>query len=296
MDPITLLPIIAIGIYALFGRKKKPFKKKKKKKCAPYGVDRDKILTQAQTALDQGVVGPDRVAAYVAAALFAKDSKGETIPWPKAAPWQLPAESAAALVCLLAEIKVIVRELPIPEEPGSDIPTPGEILTDLIASEPTPGKFYLIKKNDVALGIHGLMKQALAKVSAIGAGKSQNFLKYLKHMTAGPGTWNYDIYGRDKNTKNWKKYTNSQGRNLGAAWLPRHKNAIAAITNGRMPERNITLSGSKAGDGASYALLWFPPIDKDSLENNVVTSAGMKWDDGSSVLNPPPELLSLLDG
>src|SRR5690606_10929809 len=110
-----------------------------------------------------------------------------------------------------------------------------------------------------------------------------------------PGTWNWDLYSRTTFTSNWPAYTGNDGRNIGTAWLPRHQSAITKIASGKLPQRNISTAGAKVGPGSSYGLVWIPPLDEDSLRDlGVVTDGGMAWDNGTSVLNPPPELLSLL--
>lgn len=296
MDPVTLIPLAAVAAIALFSGGSKKTKKKKKQapqQCPPFSIDAEAVAAQVEAAVNAGMSGIDRISIYVGSTLYPKDQNGKVIPWPKSSPWQLPGTTDEPVLCLLGEIKDIVSSLDVPDD--DDDPTPGEILTDLIAATPTPGKFSLIKKDQIALGNGGLVAQYLNKVSPGSGSDGQLRLKMLRHMTGNAGDWNYDKYGRTKTTGNWPAYTNNNGRNLGAAFLPRHKNAISDITNGKDPQRNITLTGEKDGPGASYALLWWPPIDKNALTNlGAITSVGLTWDDGSSVLNPPPELLSKL--
>jgi hypothetical protein len=47
-------------------------------------------------------------------------------------------------------------------------------------------------------------------------------------------------------------------------------------------------------DFGAYGLLWLPPVSADALVVGEVTCAPFTWTDGSSTIDPPPELLALL--
>ncbi len=296
IGPEALIPLGAIAIAALLGSKKKTKKTTKKKaaSCPPFPViDEGLIKSTAQSVLDSGAMGLRRVSSQVGRALYPKDPNGAVIQWPTKAPWELPASTDQSVVCIYAEVIRIVAGMGV--EADEEDETPGEMLTGLLSDKPEFGKFYLIKTGDKALGNSGIMQKALTAAAPL-RGTGSNRLALLKLMTT-PNTYNADLYGRDKFTNNWPAYTGNGGINLGAAWLPRHKNAIQAIASGRMPERNISASGNKSGSGSSYALLWIPPIDVQALKDlDTVTISGETWADGSSVLNPPPSLLELLEG
>lgn len=302
IGPEFLVPvggIIAAFILNSSAKKKKKSRTKSVGKCPPYDViNRDEVIATAQQAASSGLVGKSRVAAYVAQVLYPTDTKGITIPWPKQSPFVLPPDAPEAIVCLYAEIKNIVNDLPIPDEPEPPAITPGQILTGLLSDTPTLGKFYLVKSlqvdpDGIALGGKGLMARALNK-AVPGSATSSNRLSLLRLMSQ-PGTWNPNLYSRDKFTGNWPAYTGVDGKNIGTAWLPRNKAAITTIASGKIPQRNIDVHGAKVGTGTSYGLLWFPPIDVEALQNlGAVTDGGVTWSDGSSVLNPPPELLEML--
>jgi hypothetical protein len=89
----------------------------------------------------------------------------------------------------------------------------------------------------------------------------------------------------------------TDGIGLAAAFLPRNANVLQYVANKQMPPRTILPNGNKIPNatGSSYGLFWFPPVSKDDLEQNgVVTCAPFNWDDGSSTIDPPPQLLNLL--
>lgn len=296
IGPEALLPVGGIIAAFILTRKpkKKSSKKSKGKSCPPFGpIDAAAVKEVAEQGIANGLSGVGQVSSYVGQTLYPKDVNNKAIAWPKSSPWELSASAPEPVVCLYAEIKSVVANLPMPVGPEPGPKKPSDVLTDLLSTTPALGKYYMIKNGDVALGGQGVLAKAL-NAALPGAGTSANRLALLKLMTS-PGTWNRDLYGRTKNTNNWPAYTNNEGQNLGAAWLPRHQSAISKIAAGKMPQRNISLTGSKLGSGSSYALLWIPPLDLDALQDlNVVTDGGMTWDDGSSILNPPPELLSLL--
>lgn len=297
LDPITLLPVAAIvALLSFTGGKKAKAKAKAKptaQACPPFpALDVEEILATAETGIEAGLRTVEQVTAYVAQTLYPRDVNQKAIPWPKASPWELPPGVADPVVCLFGEIRTIVSIIPIPQEPGPK--TTGEILTGLLSDEPTLGKFYLVRhKGPVALGENGVMARALEGAVA-GAGTAKNRVALLKLMTT-PDAWNWDLYSRTRFTSNWPAYTGNSGRNLGTAWLPRNQGAITEIASGRMPKRTINLEGDKVGEGSSYGLLWIPPLDINALKNlGVVTIGNMKWENGSSVLDPPPELFDLL--
>ena len=183
-------------------------------------------------------------------------------------------------------------DLDILDEPGPQ--TLVEIFKDLISETPTPGKFFMLRKGGpVALCKTGVTGKALDKVVA-GAGSNGSHRLALLRLMTQPDTWNWDLYSRDKFTSSWPSCTGVEGRNLGTAWLPRHKKASQSIMVGKIPARNIDLDGNKIGPGARHGLIWIPPLDENLLKNRVVSVGDGKWSDGSSVLNPPPELMSLL--
>lgn len=274
-------------------------------KCPPWQIDKSAILAAAQSALNQGMKGKERIASFVARSLYPVDAKNATIPWPQQPPWQLPLGMDEAHRCLWSEIILIIAELDIPPETAEVKPV--DVLTPLIADSPTPGKFFLIQNANNACppggsnkpycwyaeGKNGIFAQALRKIDAA-RGANANGHNYIKLCTTA-GYWNANLYGRTGQSTTWPAYLKVDGVDIGTAWLPRHENAIATMINGKMPRRTINASGQKVGSGSSYGLLWIPPIDPDAYkQQGVISITGIKWGDGSSVLNPPPQLTSLL--
>jgi len=84
---------------------------------------------------------------------------------------------------------------------------------------------------------------------------------------------------------------------LRRAFFPWNEKAKVALSQYRMPARGMTTQGSKVpGVGTSFAMLWLPPVDPTALSQGVVTCGLVEWSDGSSSIDPPPQLLSLLQG
>jgi hypothetical protein len=85
---------------------------------------------------------------------------------------------------------------------------------------------------------------------------------------------------------------NAEDRGLN--WLPRHADNISRIPQGLPLKRTTKLDGGKLGNGGTQQmLLWIPALDLDALAAPVPTIRFLKWADGSSTLNPPPQIQAL---
>ena len=303
--PRALIPVaLGLGIAAYLvtrPAKAKGKKSKPKAECPPFRkIDVAKVNEIAKEAVKNGMKGIERVAAEVLVTLYAVDPEtNQVIEWPTEPPYLLPAEAPNHYPCLFAAVVAVLTELepPIPASPVEPI-NPAVIFNELIATTPTPGKYFKIKKGWIfaGKGIKSILYQAVKKVSAAGANSAKLRMDYLDCINSGPA-WNMRFYGSPKTTNTFPSQYLTNGIGMRDAFMPWHDDAISEIVNGRMPVRRIDDLGGKlpGGDGA-YGLLWLPPIDTDNLVNfSTISCAPFNWPDGSSSIDPPPELLDLLE-
>lgn len=175
---------------------------------------------------------------------------------------------------------------------------PMEILEDWVSLEPTPGKFYAIGSDPELTGsdtMARIARKALDSVVAGGGSNGGRRLDYIHCVTSGP-RWNWRLYASSSFTEKYPEYYGVNGRGIRMAFMPYNDDARVAIANRKYPKRGITQSGSRIpGVGSSYGLLWLPPVDPAMLESqNIVTCGNFDWSDGSSSIDPPPEILNSL--
>lgn len=177
--------------------------------------------------------------------------------------------------------------LPIPSgEPDVDWqPRPVQPVNDakwladidaLVSLTPKKGRFYKIETGVTAAAIaHAL----LVGDQDFGA----NRVRLIKCLNRG---WNLNLYGSTGGQQTWGDlYDDDQGRNLSAAFLPRHASAVQSMANRHYPERNISGEGAKLdGPGGHYGLLWIPEFT--ATANALVCP---------SDVNPPAWLLDALE-
>lgn len=83
------------------------------------------------------------------------------------------------------------------------------------------------------------------------------------------------------------------------ALFPRHANQEARMANAQSPLRTVNINtGARlpaynAQNANRYPLLWLPAINLERLVEGEVTTFGMDYADGSSRLNPQPEVMNL---
>jgi hypothetical protein len=107
------------------------------------------------------------------------------------------------------------------------------------------------------------------------------------------------IYATPSTTKTFPKEYLVPGKSIGVrvAFLPRNADAHGLLLQGIKPSMTVdpTTGASATTDATSYGLLWLPPVDAESLASGEPTCAPFSWGDGSSTIDPPPQLLELLE-
>lgn len=179
--------------------------------------------------------------------------------------------------------------------------TISDVLTEILVPDggsPVPGKLYEIRKGDTLVDIARDALNAVVPGVANGTGNTarQARLDYIYCMTSGPN-WNMALYSTQNDTSNtFPAFYTVNGIGLRQAFMPKHDDALAAMLNGKLPTRGVTQSGARiSGVGSRYAMLWLPPVDPNALSQfGRVSCAHVDWSDGSSSIDPPPELLSRL--
>lgn len=150
-------------------------------------------------------------------------------------------------------------------------------LSALITEQPTPEHFYQVYKDGpLASTIAG---QVLA---ARGINTGSNRVALIKCMTQ--IAWNWDRYASTRVAESWGTMFNVDGRNLSAAWMPRHDPAMQLLAMKKRVPRNINEAGAWLGGSAKYGLIWIPRIE--SIQGKVICNPAAE--------SPPAWLLSQL--
>jgi hypothetical protein len=179
-----------------------------------------------------------------------------------------------------------------------DVIDPLEILEEWVSLEPVPGKFYAIGSDPEITTNDSISRIARKALNAAvpGAGNAgSRRLDYIQCVTSGP-QWNWRLYSSTSSSTAYPELYFVNGRGLRTAFLPGNADARIAIANRQFPTRGYTVGGSKIpGVGSSYGMLWLPPVDPAMLDSQgIVTCGSVEWSDGSSSIDPPPEILNAL--
>jgi hypothetical protein len=176
---------------------------------------------------------------------------------------------------------------------------PLDVLQEWISDEAIPGKFYIVGTDPEKGGsdsLAGITRRALNRTVAGGGNDGGRRIDYMHCITSGP-KWNWPLYASSSFSDAFPQWAGVNGMGLRRAFFAWHDDAKKAIMERRMPTRAITQNGSRIpGVGNKYAMLWLPPVDPAALAEGVVTCGSVEWNDGSSSIDPPPELLNMLNG
>jgi hypothetical protein len=109
-------------------------------------------------------------------------------------------------------------------------------------------------------------------------------------------SWNDEIYG----TYGYRTNTPAGPHGRGIDLRPVHAPNRQRISDGQAPLRVIPLclpeqrgSGIASEGAGEYPYLWIPPLNGTALLRGEVTTRGLRWEDETSQINPPPEVLRL---
>jgi len=140
-------------------------------------------------------------------------------------------------------------------------------------------------------------------------GLGQSLRKQLREAVTAVGGFNDLLYGQTNENYAGGNNPNKPGANnpnggvvnymmndegRGLNWLPRHKDVIPAVASGQKLDRGTRLDGAKLGGsngGSQHMVVWLAALDLAQLQNGVV--AFLTWSDGSSTLDPPPQIRDL---
>lgn len=168
-----------------------------------------------------------------------------------------------------------------------------ELLRSFVSDTPRPGHLYLVREGD---NLSDVTREAL---DTVGPHTDQARLAYIYCLSSST-RWNMRFYGTPSNTLSFpKEYLVPVIRTgVRVAFLPRNEDAMASLLEGHLPRMTVDAqTGAPRGgpEARSYGLLWLPPVDPESLAVGDPTCAPSSWDDGSSTINPPPQLFDLLE-
>jgi hypothetical protein len=186
--------------------------------------------------------------------------------------------------------RVIPLPLPavVPPEP-TRIERIELLLSDLVSDEPVPRSLYRVQWDDTPKSVAA---RALAQV---GPHTDRDVLEYIHAFSA--GAYNLGQFGTPATSRAYPKQMLVPGLGLGlrVAFLPRNQDALEQMLAGQMPRIVVDpRTGKPASPHTSYGLIWLPAVDPDALARGEVTCSGHEWPDGSSALDPDPQLLELL--
>lgn len=220
----------------------------------------------------------------------------------------------------------------VPTEPGSlewvlrtsaDPGYPWEEPVMHIENYPTPGMFVDIGNAEGAWkpsnGYDSMVRAYLGSALSMAGGDvslatsnaGQELRKAARRAITSVGGFNDLLYGQtnlnyaggndpSKNGGDANKPKSGayvlNARNRGLNWLPRHKDNIQRIQQGQAPKRATRLDGSKlagANAGNQQMLVYLPALDLEALTKPVPSIKFLTWSDGSSTIDPPPQIVAL---
>jgi hypothetical protein len=157
-----------------------------------------------------------------------------------------------------------------------------QMLEDLVTDEPTPGHFYQVQDGDTPLEV---ALRALGTKATV-----EDAINYLRCISSGP-RYNLPTYATPSTSKSYPQPYMVPGKPLGVrvAFLPRNEDALDLMLRGVRPKMVVNpKTGAPIGTHRHFGLLWLPPVDE------VFSCSGYEWEDGSSAIDPPTDLLEHL--
>lgn len=187
---------------------------------------------------------------------------------------------------------------------------------------PTPGMFVDVGNADgewkPSNGFDSMIKAWLGSALAMAGGDvslasnnaGQSLRKQARQAVTAPGGFNDLNYGQTNANYAGGNDPNKPGGNpnnalinymmnedgRGLHWNPWHKDNLERIPQGLAPKRAIRIDGSRmsgSNRGNRQMLVYLPALDLDALAQAVPTIKFLKWSDGSSTIDPPPQITAL---
>lgn len=317
---------LTAGGILLFATPAKASSKKKKNECKPYKFVSAEVRASIEAEIDAGERDPAKIAVDVATEHFGLHPDGGTVTFPPD-PSNARKGVVCVWNKTVVLVGKIFEERGISPDDGSegveiieldpyDEGYPWEDAALEKNNYPTPGMFadvgadsdFDYSRGPLAMGA-AVINSALAMAAAKGidvseaqsimakdaakSAKKRDLQKQMMNEIA-CSKWNDALYGvtvpksEEKSAKNWFGWTKNKRHLL---YLPQHNDVLALMSVGERPRRAITATGShKSGNNRRQPVFWIPAINLERLggPKPVVTTAGMKWSDGSSTREPPP--------
>lgn len=298
--PIATGPIILGGVVVALllassgGTKKGEYRDPLKDKVVPLPAPDDKegwnLIAQAICVChEEGAKDLEALRLCTLAAIF------PDVPWPPVdgdhpsihEAWKQIGDRCQAFLTIADKAAYCAAILHPDEQSIADI------FGDWLSDVPTPGKFYIVQKGDT---MSDIARKALNSVVPSSGQDNQTLLQYIYCVSSGPN-WNAEVYGSSGFSETYPAMYSVNGVGLRAAFMPWNENARSRVLSKRMPKRGVSPGGTRIpGVGSSYGMLWLPPVDIENLaEFGEPTCAPFNWGDGSSSIDPPPELLAMLE-
>ena len=185
---------------------------------------------------------------------------------------------------------------PTPPPPSSAdaerLATIADLMELYVSDTPKPGSFYRIGPDQT---INEVARDAL---NSIGPHNAYARTLYIHCLQS--GQYNLGRYGTPAEALDFPgdMLVPGIGKGILAAFRARNKDAYALMLAGKYPRMAVDPASAAPlpppMGGTSYGMPWLPPVDGASLAIGEPSCAHASWSDGSSTIDPPPELLSLL--
>lgn len=297
---------------------------------SPYEVDLAELRQIVEGAVDAGGNDKAIVATNVANDVFGTHPTGAAVSFP---PIGAPMQGVICvwqLVVTIVDAVFYEREIPeVPPPSGSlqwrirkanDLGYPWEEPVLHASNWPSPGMFVDIGNPDGSWkpsnGLDSMIRAWLGAALVLAgmdvgiatSSEGQELRKQLRAALMTVGGYNDLLFGQtnlnyaggnDPNKpggnpnkqKSGSYVLNAQGRGLN--WRPVHRNLKQAIQIGDELRRSTTIGGEKIANsgGNRQMLVWLGALDLDELRQGQI--AFHRWSDGSSAINPPPQIMAL---
>lgn len=296
----------------------------------PYEVDLAELRAIVEKAVDEGGNDKAIVATNIASDVFGTHPTGAAVSFPPAADPMLGVGCVWQLVLTIVDAVFYERGMPdAPPPTGSlqwrirksnDLGYPWEEPVIHPTNWPSPGMFVDMNNHDGSWkpsnGLDSMIRAWLGTALVLAgmdvgiatSSEGQELRKQLRAALMTVGGYNDLLFGQTNlnyaggndpnkpggNPNKQKSGTyvlNAQGRGLN--WRPVHRNLKQAIQNGDVLKRSTNIAGEKIANsgGNRQMLVWLGALDLDELRQMRI--AFRRWSDGSSAINPPPQIMAL---